>query len=240
MRDAGGHVAARAVSVHAITPARPSQPPVNDDSSSSPIVENHSGGAPMAPGALLFFGAALSSCSGPITLSFPMPRTQFASLPDNARVWVFASDRPISGNPAGRLLADVDRFLEGWQAHGLPLTSARDWRDDRFLTIAVDQRDAHASGCSIDGLFRSLSALESVIGASFLGAGGRVFYRKRDGSVASVGRDEFAELAAKGTLRRQSPVFDTTVTTLGDWRDHFETELGKSWHKELVGKENNE
>jgi hypothetical protein len=163
-----------------------------------------------------------------------MPRTSFTSLPDSARVWVFASDRPVSGNSAGRLLAEVDRFLDGWQAHGLPLKAARDWRDDRFLTIAVDQRDAHASGCSIDGLFRSLGALEAAIGASFLGSGGRVFYRKRDGSVVSVGREELSDLAAAGTVRTQTPVFDTTVTTLADWRDHFETELGKSWHKELV------
>ena len=162
-----------------------------------------------------------------------MPRTTFASLPDDARVWVFASDRPVTGTAAGRLLADVDRFLDQWQAHGLPLTCARDWRDERFLTVAVDQREAHASGCSIDGLFRSLSALESVIGASLVG-GGKVFYRQRDGSVASTSRDSLADLAAAGTVRRNTSVFDTTVTTLGDWRDHFETELAKSWHAQLL------
>ena len=48
-------------------------------------------------------------------------------------------------------------------------------------------------------------------------------------------REEFAELAATGVITRDSPVFDTTVATAADWRDRFETEVGKSWHGQLVG-----
>jgi hypothetical protein len=87
-----------------------------------------------------------------------MPTVPFDQLPDDARVWVFASDRPLAGAHAERLLATVDAFLARWSAHGQPLTAARDWASDRFLVVAVDQRDAHASGCSIDGLFRTLQA----------------------------------------------------------------------------------
>lgn len=163
-----------------------------------------------------------------------MPHVPFSSLPDDARVWVFASDTPITGVAADRLLGEVDRFLDGWAAHGLPLACGRDWCEDRFLTIAVDQRQAHASGCSIDGLFRALRALEPVLGASLV-AGGRVFYRTRDGEVTGVARDEFAALGAAGAVDRDTLVFDTSVITLGDWRDHFETQLGRSWHAQLVG-----
>ncbi|HVE77802.1 MAG TPA: hypothetical protein VNA89_03020 [Gemmatimonadaceae bacterium] len=163
-----------------------------------------------------------------------MPHVPFSSLPDDARVWVFASDTPIRGAAADRLLGEVDRFLDGWAAHGLPLACGRDWCEDRFLTIAVDQRQAHASGCSIDGLFRALRALEPVIGASLV-AGGRVFYRTRDGEVAAVARDAFAALGAARVVDRETLVFDTSVITLGDWRDHFETQLGRSWHAQLVG-----
>ena len=93
-----------------------------------------------------------------------MPIVPFESLPDNARVWVFASDQPLSGAVADTLLAAVDRFLAEWKAHGVPLPCARDWRDDRFLAIAVDVNTENASGCSIDGLFRTLQQLERSIG----------------------------------------------------------------------------
>jgi len=66
-----------------------------------------------------------------------MPIVPFASLPDSARVWVFASDRELSGAAADTLLAAVDQFLSEWKAHGVPLRCAREWRDDRFLAVGV-------------------------------------------------------------------------------------------------------
>jgi hypothetical protein len=162
-----------------------------------------------------------------------MPRVPFDSLPASARVWVFASDRPITGTAADRLLHAVDRYLEQWAAHGAPLTSARDWRDDHFLTIGVDQSDAAASGCSIDGMFRTLKALEPELGASLVG-GGRVHFREGAGSVRTVSRDEFSELGAKGAVSGATHVFDPTVATVQEWSDRFETEAGQSWHGGLL------
>jgi hypothetical protein len=146
---------------------------------------------------------------------------------------VFASDRPITGAPAERLLGEVDRYLERWAAHGTPLTSARDWRDDHFLAIAVDQSSAAASGCSIDGMFRTLKALEPELGASLVG-GGRVHFRAEAGSIRAVSRDEFSELGAKGAVSGATHVFDPTVSTVQDWSERFETEAGRSWHGALL------
>ena len=162
-----------------------------------------------------------------------MPLVSLESLPDDARVWVFAGDRPIIGRDATRLLDAVDAYLARWKAHGEPLTVARAFTDDRFLTVAVDQRDAHASGCSVDGLFRTLKVVEREVGASLVGAG-RVHYRDADGSVQSVERGDFGDLAAAGRVAADTPVFDPTVTTLGEWRARFETKVGESWHAQLL------
>jgi hypothetical protein len=162
-----------------------------------------------------------------------MPRIPFADLPNAARLWVFASDRPLPDGATSRLMQEVDAFLDAWRAHGQPLTCARDWRDDRFLAVAVDQSQESASGCSIDGLFRSLRALEPALGASLL-AGGNVFYRDAGGAVRSAARDEIPGLAASGQIGASTHVFDTTVVTVADWRERFETEFGQSWHRQLV------
>jgi hypothetical protein len=161
-----------------------------------------------------------------------MPRIPFTELPDMARVWVFGSDRRLQKAETEKVLAMVDEFLDSWSAHGLPLTSARDWRHDRFLTIGVDQREAHASGCSIDGLYRSLRQLEQALGFSLL-AGGRVFYSDR-GVIVCIDRDGFASLAANGKVGSDTVVFDTTCSTLGEWYDRFESTAGRTWHRELI------
>jgi hypothetical protein len=156
-----------------------------------------------------------------------MPIVPFEKLPDSSRVWVFGSDKLVQGAAADSLLAAVDQYLSEWRAHGVPLIAARDWRDSRFLAIGVDTTQENASGCSIDGLFRTLHALEREIGVRMLG-GGRVFYRANN-STEVASRDDFADLAANGTITRSTPVFDTSLTTAADWRTKFEQPAGEAW-----------
>ena len=163
-----------------------------------------------------------------------MPSVNFDSLPGDARVWVFGAADTLDDRGSDRLLDAVDGFLAQWHAHGAPLRCARDWRDDRFLAIGVDQSTAGASGCSIDGLFRTLARLEPEIGTSLLG-GGRVYYRDAHGAVQAVDRERFGELAASGVIGPDSSVFDTSLTSADAWRAAFERPLRESWHAQLVG-----
>lgn len=162
-----------------------------------------------------------------------MPLVPFESLPDSSRTWVFAADQNLSRSQSGQLLNAVDEFLAQWKAHGDPLTVGRDWRDSRFLTVAVDQSTAGASGCSIDGLFRTLKSIEGRVGASLVGSG-MIFYRGGSGEIRSANRENFVKLASKSEISDETVVFDPTVTTLGEWRAQFETDVGHSWHGALI------
>jgi hypothetical protein len=64
--------------------------------------------------------------------------------------------------------------------------------------------------------------------------GGRVHFRDATGAVRTVSRDEFTELGERGAVTPSTVVFDPTVSTLGDWSDHFETEASRSWHGALI------
>ena len=157
---------------------------------------------------------------------------QFSDLPETARIWIFGSDKPLTGAVADSLLSEVDSYLDQWKAHGFPLRAARDWRDDRFLIIGIDPTVEQASGCSIDGLFRSLQQLQKTIGAQLLG-GGRVFYRDKSGATHSVAREEFSTLTAAGKIGPTTPVFDTSLTQLDAWKAKFERPLAESWAASL-------
>ena len=162
-----------------------------------------------------------------------MPLVPFSALPDDARIWVFGSDTPLTGAVADTLLAEVDSYLDQWKAHGFPLRAAREWRENRFRVIGIDPTVEQASGCSIDGLFRALQGLQKTIGAQIVG-GGRVFFREQSGETRSVPRDEFRELVSAGRITANTPVFDTSVTRLDDWRARFERPLSESWAASLT------
>jgi len=162
-----------------------------------------------------------------------MPRVSFDALPDDARVWVFGSANELSTPAAERLLDAVDGFLAQWNAHGSPLVCGRAWRDDRFLAIGVDQSTAGASGCSIDGLFRTLARLEPELGTTLLG-GGRVYYRGADGRVKAATRTALNALARDGQIGPDTLVFDTSITSASAWREQFELPIRRSWHSQLI------
>jgi hypothetical protein len=162
-----------------------------------------------------------------------MPIVEFEKLPDSAQVWVYGADRELGGEGERQLLAAADEFLAQWKAHGVPLHTARSWDEGRFLTIAVDREREGASGCSIDGLYRSLKALEPSVGARIV-TSGLVYFRARDGSIRAATRDEFSDLGAKGEIDGDTEVFDLSVVTLGEWRARFKSRARSSWHASLL------
>ena len=158
-----------------------------------------------------------------------MPRIAFDELPPDARLWIFAAERPLSPAEKARVLEETDGFINEWMAHGVPLSAARDLRHGQFVLVGVDERAAGVSGCSIDALVRRMQQLESVLGLELIN-NGPVLYREGD-AVVRVSRDRFAELAAAGTVGPNTRVFDNTLTRVGDLLSgKWEVKAGDSWH----------
>lgn len=159
-----------------------------------------------------------------------MPRVPFDSLPDDARLWIFPVQEPLEPTDREPLLERVRAFLDGWEAHGSPLTGACHWTEERFLLVAVDQRSVPPSGCSIDAMVRVLKEMEGRLGKRLLDHG-PVYARGEDGGVLRMTRKEFKEGVAEGRFDAETRVFDTTLTEVGDWRRGLlERPAGESWH----------
>ena len=92
----------------------------------------------------------------------------FDELPPDARVWIFGAERPLVDTERARVLDEVDAFIGQWAAHDVPLTTARDLRYDQFIFVAVDERAAGASGCSIDALVRRMKGLQAELGVELV------------------------------------------------------------------------
>lgn len=159
-----------------------------------------------------------------------MSATDFARLPDDARLWVFAASRSLSAGEGAALLERVNRFVDGWLAHGRPVVGAAELRHDRFLLVAADERATGVSGCSIDSLFHTLAGMESEMELTLRDASA-VLFRDADGEVRSATRAEFREMARNGAVDAETPVFDNTVSTVGALRaGEWERPLRESWH----------
>lgn len=163
-----------------------------------------------------------------------MARVTFDRLPPDARLWIFAAERPLDAEERARLLEIVDGFLAQWKAHGVLLTAARDWRYDRFLLVGVDEAAAGASGCSIDAMVNQLAGLERTLGVALLDHGPVLF--RQQGGIERLARPAFADLARRGDVSPDTIVFNNTVTHVGELREgKWETPARASWHARAFG-----
>ena len=160
-----------------------------------------------------------------------MPGVPFVTLPDSARIWVFASPQPILGPDAEALLEAAEEFVRVWAAHGADVVGGLDWRYDHFLLVAADEAATGVSGCSIDALFDSLRGLERSLGITLLD-NSPVWYRADGRQIRVASRAEFRELVGAGEIADDTTVFDNTVGTLKQVREgEWERPFAESWHR---------
>jgi len=159
-----------------------------------------------------------------------MPLRSFDALPADSRLWSFGCSRSLEPEEQSEFLARIDGFLDRWTAHGHPLDVGRDWRDGRLLLVAVDERTAPPSGCSIDALVRALKDEGERLDAQLVD-NTSLWYRDPSGTLRRATRTEFAKAAASGEIDADTRVFDFTVTRLRDVLEgRWEVRAGDAWH----------
>ena len=154
----------------------------------------------------------------------PLPPA-FAALPDEARLWLVAYDRPVE---AEALAPDMEALMGRWRHKGVQYQGAWALLEGRILAIAEPTLAVQPSGCAIDGMLRGVRQLSERLGLGLLDPQD-VIARLSDGLRAFPRADLEACLAA-GTLDGTTPVLDLALLTLGDLRGgRFERPLAATW-----------
>lgn len=157
----------------------------------------------------------------------------FDPLPDTARVWIFTAGRELAPSEADLVQTQMHSFLRDWTSHGRPVPGQAALRHGRFLVVAAridDEPNAGISGCGIDALTHAVDETGRQVGVEWVD-GLHVAFRSPDGEVQVLPRPAFRQLVRDGAVTEATPVFDTTITSLGVLRaEGLERPAAESWH----------
>lgn len=158
----------------------------------------------------------------------------FPDFPDDARLWLFATDRDLADSHRGSVHEAMKTFALNWRSHGRPVVADAALIEGRVLAVvallAEGEVNAGVSGCGIDSLQNAVDAVAKALDFEWA-SGLDVVYRDSTGAVQSVSRPSFRGLAQDGSVSATTPVFDLTLTTLGALRqDGVERPAHSSWH----------
>lgn len=152
----------------------------------------------------------------------------FENLPDDARIWIYQSNRKFTDEEFAQIDSAVSEFVENWAAHGTGLEASYQLKYNRFIILAVDQEIQSATGCSIDDSVRFIQSLEKQYDVDLLDKMNVTF---RNGEhIAHKPLAEFKKMAKEKAVSGNTIVFNNLVNTVGEWNDFWEVPANESWH----------
>lgn len=159
-----------------------------------------------------------------------MSASLFPGFADDARLWIYVADRPLDPQEAEALTTHLDTFFADWSSHGREVEGAAQIADDRFLLVAAQLRAGDISGCGIDASVNALKDAATQVGVTWLPALS-VAYRDGEGRVQVASRPAFRRAVREEHVTAETPVFDTSLTTVGELREQgLERPAADAWH----------
>jgi hypothetical protein len=153
-------------------------------------------------------------------------------MPGDARVWVYQSNTILTDAQAVSIVQKGKDFVKSWAAHGAALNASFDILYNRFIIIAVDEKQAQASGCSVDKSLAFIKAVEQEFNLQLLDRM-QVAYWKAD-VIEVCSLKEFEKLANNGAVNAATIVFNNMITTKAGFDSAWEVPLKESWQNRVL------
>ncbi|TXN35998.1 ABC transporter ATPase [Flagellimonas hymeniacidonis] len=156
----------------------------------------------------------------------------FEKLPDNARIWIYQSNRSLSDEELQEVEENLTGFLKEWTAHGSELEAGFEIKYKRFIIIGLDQTNASASGCSIDASVHFIQNLEKKYKVNLLDRMNVSF--KQGEYVSYKSLQDFKKMAKQKSISKNTIVFNNLVANKLEYMEHWEVPASESWHSRFV------
>jgi hypothetical protein len=154
----------------------------------------------------------------------------FDTLPAEARVWVYQSNRLLTETEQTEITKFLSDFLENWTAHEQTLKASAKIICDFFLVIALDESFNVASGCSIDKQVHCIKQIEQKWNVSLLD-NSQVAYLSDTNEIKFVNFREIKQAISKGKITPQTRIFNKNIATIQDLRNSFLLPAHQMWLK---------
>lgn len=153
----------------------------------------------------------------------------YNSLAPDSRVWIYQSDRFLSGEETKKVEQLLEEFSASWTSHNRQLKAWSGVFYNLFIVLMVDETNADASGCSIDKSVAFLKQLQAQLGLNLFD---RMIFTYFDGNQPIPLSKQEMELAIQnGTVQHHTLVFDNLITNKEAFENEWKKPISASWYR---------
>lgn len=157
----------------------------------------------------------------------------YIQYPDNAKVWVYQSNRHFNEDEKQHIQIRLDDFIDGWESHGNMVKATFTILFDAFIVLFADEQGDRLCGRAQDASVQLMKELEQELELSLLDRMNQSY--KEDEKAILVKLSDFETLYNDHKINDDTIVFNNTVTTKKEFKNQWELPLKNIWHKQLVG-----
>jgi hypothetical protein len=151
----------------------------------------------------------------------------FNEMPGHSRVWIYPAARTLTPEEAGTAEKHLKSFCESWQAHGMPLRTSFTIAYNRFLILAADEKEAAASGCSIDSSVHVMQSVSNLLQVNLFDRSQIPFLR--DGKIIDYPLKDLKTFFAQGDLGPGDKTYHLLAATKEEWESKGVIPVAESW-----------
>ncbi len=156
----------------------------------------------------------------------------FENLPENARVWVYQSNRFFTEMELSSLGEALASLCNNWHTHNQPQKASFLLPFNRFVILAADESMFATSGCSTDRSVNFLKVAEQEMGISLFDRT-ELTYLNEQKELLACNMQAFSERITKGEITPQTLVFNNLVSNKTDFTNKWILPLAESWHSRM-------
>jgi hypothetical protein len=158
--------------------------------------------------------------------------SEYLTYPDNAKVWIYQSNKHFDEDEVAYLKVQLDDFISSWESHGQMLTATSEIFYNLFVVFFVDEEGDTMCGRAQDASVNLMKKLEQELEVTFLD---RMVQSYKKGEQAEVVKmNDFSALLTDSTIDEDTIVYNNMVTTKADFDANWEVPLKESWHKQFL------
>lgn len=157
---------------------------------------------------------------------------EYKNFPDNSKVWIYQSSKPLDEDEINFLKVRIDEFISVWESHGNLLKADFDIFHHLFIVLFVDEQGDRMCGSAQDKSIRLMKELEQELEVELINRMNLSYLK--NGKAQVVKMNEFNDLYSRGELTDDTIVFNNTITSKKEFDTIWKIPLKNSWHLQLV------
>jgi len=157
----------------------------------------------------------------------------FNNLPQDARVWIYQSNREFSDREVVQISEKIETFMATWKRHGDDLKTSYIIKYNQFIVLGVDESLNDVSGCSIDSSVHFVQELEKEFGVDLMNKMNTAFRIGENINIVSLA--DFQKFVKGNKITPETIVFNNMIQSKVEFDTSWEVSANKSWHKRFFG-----